>query len=213
MTGTISQHLMERLLSICGTPEDRDALVEAIKTGGGDLTGDEIAYDNTTSGLTAEDVQAAIDELATGSGGGGVSSVNGQTGDVTLTATDISAANTNLSNLSTPTSINQDLLFVNKNIRIGASAFSGGNPLANIHTSAVTLADLVPSSTFNVYIACSGQSQSYTIQLPTNAPTANSHLVSNSLGELSWVAGASGTFTSQDGKTITVVSGLITSIV
>ena len=33
---------------------------------------DDIAYDNTTSGLTATNVQAAIDEVAQGGGGGGV---------------------------------------------------------------------------------------------------------------------------------------------
>ena len=37
---------MERLLSICGTPEDRDALIQAIETGGGDLTANEIAYNH-----------------------------------------------------------------------------------------------------------------------------------------------------------------------
>jgi hypothetical protein len=38
---------------------------------GGGSAANLITYDNTTSGLTADDVQAAIDELAAGGGGGG----------------------------------------------------------------------------------------------------------------------------------------------
>lgn len=50
-------------------------------------------YDPATSGLTATDVQAAIDEIAGGGGGGGsVASVNGHTGTVVLTASDVGAA-------------------------------------------------------------------------------------------------------------------------
>lgn len=67
----LPDHLLEQLLTICRTPQNRDMLVEAIETGGGDLTADEIAYDNAASGLAATDLQAAVDELASGSGGGG----------------------------------------------------------------------------------------------------------------------------------------------
>lgn len=35
----------------------------------GDLPADQVPYDNATSGLTATNAQAAIDELAAGSGG------------------------------------------------------------------------------------------------------------------------------------------------
>lgn len=40
-------------------------------TGTDDQTADEVSYDNATSGLTATDVKAALDELAASSGGGG----------------------------------------------------------------------------------------------------------------------------------------------
>jgi hypothetical protein len=38
---------------------------------GGHLPADQVPYDNTTSGLTATDAQAAIDEVAAGTGGSG----------------------------------------------------------------------------------------------------------------------------------------------
>ena len=46
-----------------------DLLEEAVAKGsgsGGETTAANVSYDNTTSGLTADDVQAAIDELAGG---------------------------------------------------------------------------------------------------------------------------------------------------
>lgn len=45
---------------------DRAATVAVL-----DIQADEVEYDNSTSGLAATEVQAAIDELAVGSGGGG----------------------------------------------------------------------------------------------------------------------------------------------
>lgn len=62
---------------------DRAAAVAVL-----DIAADEVSYDNTASGLTATDVQDAIDEIA---GGIGVASVNGRTGAVTLTAADTPA--------------------------------------------------------------------------------------------------------------------------
>jgi len=53
-----------------------------------------VTYDNTTSGLAADTVQAALDELAEGGGGGAVTSVNGETGVVVLDAEDVDAAPT-----------------------------------------------------------------------------------------------------------------------
>lgn len=54
-----------------------------------------VPYSNSTSGLTATNVQSAIDEVAQGGGGGGaVDSVNGKTGIVTLTASDVSTVPT-----------------------------------------------------------------------------------------------------------------------
>ncbi len=52
-----------------------------------------ILYDNTTSGLTADTVQAAIDEVAaSGGGGGAVDSVFGRTGAVVAAASDYDAS-------------------------------------------------------------------------------------------------------------------------
>lgn len=50
-------------------------LADWVELGGTPPTPDaaDIDYDNTTSGLTATDVQAALDELAAGAGGGGSS--------------------------------------------------------------------------------------------------------------------------------------------
>ena len=46
-----------------------------------------VSYDNTTSGLTADDVQEAIDELAAGAGGGGVDPATIAPVETTTTAT------------------------------------------------------------------------------------------------------------------------------
>ena len=53
-----------------------------------------LSYDNATSGLTADTVQEAIDEVAASGGGGAVDSVNGETGVVVLDAQDVGAAPT-----------------------------------------------------------------------------------------------------------------------
>ena len=50
-----------------------------------------ILYDNTTSGLSADTVQDAIDEVAAGGGGGAVASVFGRTGAVAAAASDYDA--------------------------------------------------------------------------------------------------------------------------
>ena len=54
------------------TTTDKSTVVNAINEVNGKDAGD-IAYDNTGSGLTATNVQAAIDEVAQGGGGGGSS--------------------------------------------------------------------------------------------------------------------------------------------
>jgi len=55
-----------------------------------------ISFDNTVTGdLTADNVQDAIDEISSNSGGGAVDSVNGQTGVVVLDADDIDDSTTN----------------------------------------------------------------------------------------------------------------------
>lgn len=52
----------------------------AVVAASGDYDADEVTYDNTTSGLTATEVQSAIDEIVAASGV--VTSVHGRTGDV-----------------------------------------------------------------------------------------------------------------------------------
>lgn len=47
--------------------------------GGGAAAAADVSYDNTTSGLTATDVQAALDEIVAGGGGGGPSTTDGVT--------------------------------------------------------------------------------------------------------------------------------------
>jgi hypothetical protein len=66
--------------------------------GGGASSADKVSYDNTTSGLSATNVQAAIDEVAQGGGGGGSSdieviefSLSGATFSTVLTAGQIKA--------------------------------------------------------------------------------------------------------------------------
>jgi hypothetical protein len=60
-----------------------------------------IDYDNTSSGISATDVQGAIDELASGSGGGAVTGVKGdsestyRTGNVNITKANIGLSNVN----------------------------------------------------------------------------------------------------------------------
>lgn len=49
----------------------------------GDYTAAQVTYDNTTSGLSATEVQAAIDELASGSGGGVWGTITGTLSDQT----------------------------------------------------------------------------------------------------------------------------------
>lgn len=88
--------------TITGWQDFREAYAAPVGGGGGGavssvngqtgavvLEAADIDYDNATSGLTATDVQAAIDEVAAGMGGGAVSSVNGATGVVVLDAGDI----------------------------------------------------------------------------------------------------------------------------
>lgn len=53
-------------------PPDPDVtyyITDAQGGGGGASTAEDVSYDNTTSGMTADDVQEAIDELHTGLGG------------------------------------------------------------------------------------------------------------------------------------------------
>lgn len=68
--------------------------------GGNEIQAGNVVYDNTTSGLTADDVQSAIDELASGAGAGydfdltahkGSATVTNETG-ITLNDTDIKFA-------------------------------------------------------------------------------------------------------------------------
>lgn len=72
------------------TTTDKSTVVNAINEVNGKDAGD-IAYDNTGSGLTATDVQAAIDELAQGGGGLGAwtlaGTISGTTTPISIPAT------------------------------------------------------------------------------------------------------------------------------
>lgn len=57
-------------------------------------TAADVTYDNTQSGLTADDVQDAIDELAQGGGGGGTTVIANPSGAATDTLTKLQVANT-----------------------------------------------------------------------------------------------------------------------
>lgn len=74
--------------------------------------------------------------------GGAVDSVNGQTGVVVLDADDVGAANQTLSNLTSPTAINQDLLSAaNNTVDLGAS----GNQFLQLHVHDIqSTNDLAP---------------------------------------------------------------------
>lgn len=61
----------------------------AVTPAAGDYNGAQVAYDNSQSGLTATDLQAAVDELAAAPGG--VTSFNNRTGAVVPAASDYTA--------------------------------------------------------------------------------------------------------------------------
>lgn len=92
---------------------------------------------------------------------------------------------------------------------------------ATTSTTALTTANLA-KSTASMKISCSCFLSSATILVGTGPATftalspgpVGSMLVRDNacVGGLKWVLGASGQFTSQDGKTVTVTNGLITSI-
>lgn len=71
----------------------------------------------------------------------------------------------------------------------------------------------IPSVIGSVTTASSTGGNTYTMTLPGVQGSGSSVLVNNGLGAMNWVTGVSGSFTSQDGKTITVTNGLITAIV
>lgn len=169
---SIPNHLMERLLSITGTPEDRDALVAAITAGGGGSSG----------------------------------------------------ANTTLSNLVGPTVINtslipntdasKDLGAVNQTWR-KFFAFvwkdSADNSAIVIDTTTRQLKNLAS----NTVLDFSGANLSINLNkiVDVGNPVDPQDVATKDYVDSQLSGGASGSFTSQDGKTVTVVNGLITAIV
>ena len=83
---------------VVGTNCEKTSLSEVIATSGGASSADQVSYDNSTSGLTADDVQEAIDE------------VNGKTN---TNANNISSLNSALSVYKTGNIIASDAVSVN----------------------------------------------------------------------------------------------------
>jgi hypothetical protein len=231
---SIPDHLMEQLLYICRVPSARDALIEAIETGANDLTADEIAYDNADSGLAATDLQAAVDELAQGGGGGAAVDITYDNSDSGLSATDVQAAidevvssiptvgaNVNLSNLTAPTAVNQDLLPAEgETINVGTidAPFSAVNANSiNSISGNLTLGGggggTIGTGAGTLNISAAGGVNFNTVRVHNIAtPSFAGDVVDKNYVD-TLVTGASGTFTTVDAKTVTVVNGLITSIV
>lgn len=166
---SIPSHLMEQLLYICRVPSARDALIEAIETGANDLTADEIAYDNTDSGLAATDLQAAVDELAEGAGGSG--------------------ANTDLSNLVSPTAINQNLLFAKSGDSVVQTINRTGSTSSN--RLIVKSGDTADGSTGLVRVfsgSSSGTGSSGSIEIRTGTGSEQSGTITVNTGGLNGTA-------------------------
>ena len=132
------------------TTTDKSTVVNAINEVNGKDAGD-IAYDNTGSGLTATNVQDAIDEVAQGGGGGSswqsVAAVTG-TADITEPATYTEAMvviNTNNDNLAVFTQNFPKAALVN------GMQFRGGNDkggyIFKYTTGKFNLQDIVVSGT------------------------------------------------------------------
>jgi len=79
------------------------------------------------------------------------------------------------------------------------------------YSTANTIDDLGTSR--RMFLESTGRMVLHKYGIGTFTGTAARNLSTTSTGEVIEVAGATGTFTSQDGKTITVTNGLITSIV
>lgn len=191
---SLPNHLLEQLLTICRVPSARDALVEAIKSGGGDLTADEIAYDNAESGLSAEDLQAAVDELA--SSGSGANTTLSNLGTVALN-TVLQPASAGGQDLGSETYPFAALEARQVNLRNnGQTIFISQNGTHGIIGSTTGL------------ISFEDGARLADILNPVNPQDAATKDYVDDL-----VTGASGSFTTVDSKTVTVVNGLITSIV
>lgn len=163
---------------------------DSISTGPG-RTALNVNYDNDASGLTAVNVQDAIDELAGGGGGGGVTTLNGLSGAVVLAAgTNItltpvgntitidaagggSGANDTLSNLTSPTAINQDLLPAAHNTQ---SLGAAGDQFAELHILSIQSSnDLVPDGETGSFVQ-----NDQTIYLRPDSASPNYQMVLNS---------------------------------
>lgn len=93
------------------------------------------------------------------------------------------------------------------NVVIGHRASTGGNTCQNLAIGLFTGNWLTGDSTFAI------KPGKGIIDCANSCGTAGQVLTSTGSNAIEWAAGATGTFTSQDGKTITVTNGLITSIV
>lgn len=190
-----------------------------------------VDYDNSLSGLAATNVQAAIDEIENIIDGfnAGVLSFEGRSGAVTAAAGDYDAAQVNFDASGL---VNTNAGDVQEAIEDHDAAFSGKAALVHTHSQAdITdlISDLAGKVPTSRQIATSGLAAgggdlttSRTINVPIASQTqaesgSNNNVAMTPLRTAEAIAaqvtGAAGTFTTTDGKTVTVTDGLVTSIV
>ena len=114
----------------------------AVVAAGSDYDASQVDYDNATSGLTADQVQAAIDEIegrvdtleASGGGGGAVSSVFGRTGAVVAASSDYDANQVDYDNTSSGMSATEVQAAIDElDAAIGAIPPPPAVPVDSIH--------------------------------------------------------------------------------
>lgn len=139
------------------------------------------------------------------SSGGGVTSVNGQTGVVVLDADDVGAANQHLSNLLSPTAINQSLLpNIDDDIDCGdpthrwshveaAGSFRGGGDFIAQFGARVLFRNSTDTTVTTFQASESQVDSSISYILPTTTPTTGQALVAGATPtELEWAAAGAG---------------------
>lgn len=124
------------------TTTDKTSIVNAINEVNGKDAGD-IAYDNTGSGLTATNVQDAIDEVAQG-GGGSVPHELGTAVDITSYAAQ--------NNCYTCPSDGYVKLYCNDTTNVIGVAYKDGNTLASLHSVKYNATSFYVRAGMEVYV-------------------------------------------------------------